>query len=141
VCPASAVERYGHRLSGPLRDRFDLAVEMAAVPWREINTTQSAEATREVRTRVCAARSLQAARQGRLNARLEGYDLQRYCRPADKKGEELLASGVARLGLSVRAVTRVLRVARTIADLEGSDSVAGRHVAEALHFRLPGRMG
>ena len=141
VCPDPVIERYSRRLSGPLRDRFDLAVEMGAVPWREISAAVAGEASEAVRMRVCAARSAQIDRQTTLNGKLEGRQLQRYCRPADKKSEELLARGVSRLGLSVRAVTRVLRVARTVADLDGSVPVTSRHVAEALHFRLPGRMG
>jgi magnesium chelatase family protein len=140
VCPSHAIERYGQRLSGPLRDRFDLAVEMGPVPWRDLTTTATPEASADVRKRVCAARARQIARQGTVNARLEGRSLQRFCRPADKTSEDLLARGVSRLGLSVRAVTRVLRVARTAADLEGSDVVTSAHLAEALHFRLPGPM-
>jgi magnesium chelatase family protein len=141
VCPASIVERYAQRLSGPLRDRFDLAVELAAVPWRDLTSPQPAEPSRQVRTRVCAARTVQIDRQGGLNAKLAGPSLQKHCRPADKKAEDLLAKGVERLALSVRAVTRVQRVARTVADLDGSARVTRAHLAEALHFRLPGRMG
>jgi magnesium chelatase family protein len=141
VCPTPLVERYAQRLSGPLRDRFDLAVELAAVPWRDLSRAQPAESSRQVRTRVCAARAVQIDRQGALNAKLAGPSLQKHCRPADKKAEDLLAKGVDRLALSVRAVTRVQRVARTVADLEGSARVTRAHLAEALHFRLPGRMG
>jgi len=141
VCPTPAVERYAQRLSGPLRDRFDLAVELGAVPWRDISNGQPGETSGPVRARVCAARSVQLDRQGTLNTKLAGSSLQKYCRPADKGAEDLLARGVARLALSVRAVTRVQRVARTVADLAGSGSVTRAHLAEALHFRLPGRMG
>jgi magnesium chelatase family protein len=140
VCPQHAIERYSQRLSGPLRDRFDLAVEMGPVPWRDLTTTAASEASAEVRRRVSVARARQIERQGTLNAKLEGRSLQKFCRPADKIGEELLARGVSRLGLSVRAITRVLRVARTVADLEGTNVVTSAHVAEALHFRLPGPM-
>ena len=83
------------------------------------------------------ARSTQHARQGRLNACLDGRQVQRICGPADKTGEALLGRGVSRLGLSVRGVTRVLRIGRTIADLAGSPVVEAPHLAEALEFRLP----
>jgi magnesium chelatase family protein len=114
---------------------------MGAVPWRELTSATGGEPSDAVRQRVSAARTRQIERQGTLNSKLEGRSLQRFCRPADKTGEDLLGRGASRLGLSVRAITRVLRVARTVADLEPSDVVTSRHLAEALHFRLPGQMG
>ena len=140
-CPQAAVDQYRRRLSGPLQDRFDLSVELQPVPWRDLRRGGDGEATPEVRTRVERARAAQLARQGCLNATLEGRALQRICRLADKPAESLLSRGVARLGLSVRGVARVLRVARTVADLEGNEGLEGRHVAEALHFRLPDGIG
>jgi len=136
-CPPGAVDRYQRRLSGPLQDRFDLSVPLPAVPWRDIRSTTSSESTREVRARVEAARARQLERQQSLNGTLEGRALQRFCRPADNATERLLEQGVVKLGLSVRGVARVLRVARTVADLEGSPPLEVRHVAEALQFRLP----
>jgi len=108
-----------------------------AVPWRDVRGALPVESTRDVRQRVVGARSTQRARQGRLNARLEGREVHRLCGPADKGGEALLGRGVSRLGLSVRGVTRVLRIGRTIADLAGSPVVEAPHLAEALEFRLP----
>jgi len=90
-----------------------------------------------VRARVEAARGRQLERQQSLNGTLEGRALQRCCRLADNAAERLLEQGVVKLGLSVRGVARVLRVARTVADLEGSPPLEARHVAEALQFRLP----
>ena len=136
-CSPGTIERYRHRLSGPLRDRFDLSVEVQAVPWADVRGTLSAESTIDVRRRVVDARSLQQARQGRLNAYLDGRQVQRICAPADKMAEALLGRGVTRLGLSVRGVTRVLRIGRTIADLAGSAAVEAPHLAEALQFRVP----
>jgi magnesium chelatase family protein len=136
-CPPGVIDRYQRRLSGPLQDRFDLSVPLPAVPWHELRRQASSEPTEVVRARVDAARDRQRARQGALNGALEGRALQRICRADDKAGEALLGQGVAKLGLSVRGVTRVLRVARTIADLEGSPPLEARHVAEALQFRLP----
>jgi magnesium chelatase family protein len=136
-CPPPAVERYWRRLSGPLRDRFDLGVELPAVPWRDLQARATGESSAEVRPRVLAARERQLARQQCLNGRLDGRALQRHGRPADSSTEVLLGRAVTRLRLSVRGVSRVLRVARTISDLEGSPGVERRHVAEALQFRLP----
>jgi magnesium chelatase family protein len=136
-CPPSAVDRYRRRLSGPLHDRFDLSVDLPAVPWKELREGVDSEGSAAVRARVEAARSAQIARQGGLNGALEGRALQRFCGPLDKTGERLLGRGVSQLGLSVRGVARVLRVARTIADLAGSPRLDPQHVAEALHFRLP----
>ncbi len=133
-CPISAVERYQRRLSGPLRDRFDLTVDVQPVPWSDLQAA-AAESTAAVRARVVAARSRQLARQGGLNAQLEGGRLRQVCRPNDATGEALLARAVRRLGLSARAVTRVLRVARTIADLAGARRIDAGHLAEALQLR------
>jgi magnesium chelatase family protein len=136
-CSPGTIERYRRRLSGPLKDRFDLTVEVQAVPWGEVRGTLQAEPTRDVRRRVVEARARQQARQGCLNAYLEGRHVERYCGPADKTVEALLGRGVRRLGLSVRGVTRVLRIARTIADLGGHAVVEAPHLAEALAFRIP----
>jgi magnesium chelatase family protein len=136
-CSPGTIERYRRRLSGPLRDRFDLSVEVQAVPWADVRGTLAAESTIDVRRRVVEARSRQNARQGRLNAYLDGRQVQRICAPADKTAEALLGRGVHRLGLSVRGVTRVLRIGRTIADLAGSHAVEAPHLAEALQFRVP----
>jgi magnesium chelatase family protein len=134
-CAPGTIERYQRRLSGPLRDRFDLTVEVQAVPWKDVRATTPNESTRDVRRRVMDARAAQQIRQGCLNGRLDARQVQRICRPADKSVETLLGRGVARLGLSVRGVTRVLRIARTIADLAGSAGVERPHLAEALEFR------
>jgi magnesium chelatase family protein len=137
ACPRSAVSRYEQRLSGPLRDRFDLGLQLPAVPWDDLRRQTEGESTAAVRERVVAARERQLARQRCLNGRLDGRALQKHARPADSSTEGLLARAVSRHGLSVRGVSRVLRVARTIADLEAHPGVLGRHVAEALQFRLP----
>ena len=139
-CPEPLVERYQQRLSGPLRDRFDLTVELQGVPWQELRESGNAEPSASVKQRVEAARARQLGRQSVLNAGLEGRALRQMCRVASADAERVLAQGVTRLGLSVRAVNRVFRVARTIADLDCSNEVHARHLAEALHFRLPGRV-
>jgi magnesium chelatase family protein len=134
-CQLPAIERYRRRLSGPLRDRIDLTVDLAAVPWQDLAREDQAESSASVRARVVAARARQMARQDQSNAQLEGRTLRRLCAISDAAGESLLAAGIARHGLSVRGVARVLRVARTIADLDGADRLTRRHLAEALQFR------
>lgn len=135
-CPAGAMERYQRRLSGPLRDRFDLALDMPAVTWDEMRKSGDGELSRVVRARVVAARNRQFDRQGRLNGSLDGRQRDRHCRPAGAQAEALFGRAVTKFHLSARAAGRVLRVARTIADLEGAGQVETVHLAEALHFRL-----
>ncbi len=136
-CTPLAIERYQRRLSGPLRDRFDLWLEIPALPWADMQPQQSAESSAAVRERVVAARSRQHARQGCTNARLDGAMLQRVCGVEGPDADRLLARGVERFGLSARAVTRVLRVARTLADLGGEPIIRKGHLAEALQLRGP----
>ena len=137
-CPPAIVDRYQRRLSGPLRDRFDIGVEVQAVPWLEMGATERREPTAPVRARVESARRVQLERQGQLNSQLEGRTLRSHV-TLDRTSHKLMGTAVTRLGLSVRGVTRVLRVARTIADLEGNARLQPRHVAEALQFRVPER--
>ncbi len=135
-CSPLAVERYSQRLSGPLRDRFDLAVEIPAVPWSDLRNPVPGESSGEVRLRVALARTRQLTRQGRPNSRLTGRLLDSACRATDRGVDALLGRGIRRFGLSARSVTRIRRVARTIADVEGVEHVETRHVAEALQFRV-----
>ena len=137
TCPPLAVERYQRRLSGPLRDRFDLWLDIPALPWADMQGPCSAESSAAVRERVVAARARQLARQGCTNARLEGTKLQRVCQLEGPEADRLLGRGVERFGLSARAVSRVLRVARTLADLEHDPIIRKGHIAEALQLRGP----
>jgi magnesium chelatase family protein len=135
ACTPATIVRYQQRLSGPLRDRFDLTLNVPATTWADLQDGPVPEGSPPVRARVLAARSRQMARQGCLNSRLEGRGLEAVCAFADTRAEALLRRGMARLHLSARAVSRVLRVARTLADLEGVPRLGAHHLAEALHFR------
>lgn len=138
-CTPTQVAKYRGRLSGPLRDRIDLIVEVPAVPVTAIADGAPGESSETVRARVCAARERQHARHGpegpRTNAALRGRRAAAACRP-DAEGRDLLRRAVEQLGLSARGYDRVLKVARTIADLAGDARVGGGHVAEALQYRL-----
>jgi magnesium chelatase family protein len=129
------VRAYLNRLSGPLLDRIDLHVDVPALPYRELAHAEPGEPTAAVRDRVVAARAHQQARGPRCNARVSSTELRRVA-ILDGPAHALLERAAARLGLSARAITRVRRVARTIADLAGSPAIATTHLAEALQYRV-----
>jgi magnesium chelatase family protein len=133
-CTPDQVARYRARLSGPLLDRIDLSVEVPALGEDELMAPAAGESSAAVRARVIAAQARQTARQGKANARLDAADAERHCRP-DAAGEQLLRQAIGRLNLSARAYHRVLKVARTLADLGGAGGVSAAHVAEAIQFR------
>jgi len=128
--------QYTGKLSGPLRDRIDLAVDVAALPISELGGNAGGETSAKVRVRVLRAREHQR-RRGALNARLDGPRLVDAC-ALDSGGWQLLEKAGTKLGLSARGVNRVRKVARTIADLSGEDAVTWDHIAEALQFRILG---
>ena len=133
-CTPDRIAAYRARISGPLLDRIDLHVEVPRVTTAEISSAERGEPTAVVAARVAAARELQYERQARANTRLEGASVIEFAR-ADAAAMSLLGAAMQRLALSARAYHRVLRVARTIADLAGSALVRAEHVAEAVTLR------
>jgi magnesium chelatase family protein len=133
-CSPMQIARYESRLSGPLRDRMDLAVAVSALPARELSVAPGGEPSALIRARVVEARTRQLARDGGLNARLHGRALRGRTR-LDGAARRLFDAALARLALTARGHDRVLRVARTIADLEQADAIGANHLGEALQFR------
>lgn len=133
-CSAGQIERYQGRISGPLLDRIDLFVDVPRLTRRELRSEARAEGSGEIRVRVVAARKLQISRQGVPNSTLAGRRLREAC-ALGEDAEALLSRAIDRMGLSGRAHDRVLRVARTIADLAGNEAIAVEHLAESLGYR------
>ena len=143
-CPPPVVQRYLARVSGPLLDRIDLHIEVPAVPYRELSDARLGEPSASVRERVCRARERQRARfAGRAglhaNAHLRAREIREFCR-VDAAGDALLRSAIARLGFSARAYHRILKIARTIADLDAAAEIGTPHLAEAIQYRSLDRL-
>jgi len=143
TCSISQIRRYRSRLSGPLLDRIDIHIEVPALKYREMKEKES-EASEDIRERVNAAREIQYQRfQERdyfFNAGMSQKDLAKFA-PVTKEGETLLERVMQSLKLSARAYTRIIKVARTIADLEGVEQILPRHLAEAVQYRSLDREG
>jgi magnesium chelatase family protein len=133
------LERYRSRLSGPLLDRIDLHLEVPSLGVEEVMADRWEETSAAIRVRVLGARAVQQERFRdhagvHCNAHMATREIRRYCAlSAPCKG--LLRGAVESLGLSARAFDRILKVARTLADLDGADTIAERHIAEAIHYR------
>jgi len=138
TCTPQQIQRYRAKISGPLLDRIDIQIEVPAVKYKELSQQFASEDSAAIRTRVNRARQSQLGRfTGRTlfcNAQMTSRDIRKFCQP-EAAGEKLLESAMARLGLSARAYTRILKVARTIADLAGEERVSGAHLAEAIQYR------
>jgi magnesium chelatase family protein len=132
-CTGAIIQRYLSKISGPLLDRIDLHVEVPAVPYKELRANDQGAGSSEMRHRVEAARAIQQQR-GFYNARIPSPQLRKLC-ALDEAGERTLEMAVRKMGLSARAHDRVLKVARTIADLGDSGPVLAKHVAEAVQYR------
>jgi magnesium chelatase family protein len=143
-CEPRLIERYLARVSGPLLDRIDLQLRVPAVDPRDLSGHPAEEPSRSIQARVQEARERQQARFATdsgpfANAHMSAREVRRYCR-LSPAGEELLRSAMSRLGLSARAYNRILKVARTIADLAGADSIETPHLGEAIQYRTLDRL-
>jgi magnesium chelatase family protein len=138
TCEPFAIERYLSRISGPLLDRIDLHIEVPAVPYKDLSCERSGESSATIRERVNHARRRQVERfAGRslfANAHMTPRDIRRFCR-VSQQADALLKTAIARLRLSARAYHRVLKIARTIADLAESAAILPTHVSEAVQYR------
>jgi magnesium chelatase family protein len=138
TCTLQQLQRYRARISGPLLDRLDIQVEVPAVRYKDLADRAAGEPSDAIRQRVEHARQLQLQRFGErpifCNAQMTARDLRRFCSTAPA-AEQLLEQAMSRLLLSARAYTRILKVARTIADLDHADTIAAAHIAEAIQYR------
>lgn len=138
TCKPQAIERYLNKVSGPLLDRMDLHVQVHPVPYRELSSALDGERSAEIRERVLKARKVQLERFAGenifCNAQMQARHINHHC-GLDKASGELLKAAMQRYGLSARTYHRILKVARTIADLAGQERILPAHVAEALHYR------
>ena len=137
-CTPGVIQRYVSKISGPLLDRIDIHIDVPAVKYRELRSEQSAESSEAIRARAERARDLQLERFRKdgiyANAQMSTRLIRRHC-PLDEASEKLLEAAITRMGLSARAHDRILKVARTIADLEGSSAIQSRHIGEAVQYR------
>ncbi|MBE8714000.1 YifB family Mg chelatase-like AAA ATPase [Sphingobacterium hungaricum] len=139
ICGTAVVQRYLSKISGPLLDRIDLHVEVTPVEFNELANSRAAEKSEAIRNRVIQARGIQIERFKNsvdmyCNAQMNSSLLREVCH-IDDRGKELLKNAMERLSLSARAYDRILKVARTIADMEQSENIQNSHLAEAIHFR------
>jgi magnesium chelatase family protein len=139
VCPPPQVQRYLSKVSGPLMDRIDLHIEVTPVPFEELNRKADAEPSDSVRERVIEAREIQRERFARwpgvyCNAQMNSRLVRSFCE-LDEQCQSLMKLAISRLGLSARAYDRILKTARTVADLSSSESIRPEHVSEAIQYR------
>jgi magnesium chelatase family protein len=145
TCPPGAVQKYLNKISGPLLDRIDLHVEVTPVPFSELSSVKTQENSASIRDRVIKAREIQAERYKNnpgiySNAQISSKMLKEIC-VIDKVGQNLLKAAMEKLNLSARAYDRILKVARTIADLDGDENIKPEHLAEAIQYRSLDREG
>jgi magnesium chelatase family protein len=137
-CSYHQIHRYRSKISGPLLDRIDIHVEVPSVPYKDLMSEEHAETSRDIRNRVSSARSIQKDRFNNAhihsNAQMANRHIKKFCVIDDKSGR-ILESAVEKLGLSARAYNRILKIARTIADLHQIPDIQSNHISEAIQFR------
>jgi magnesium chelatase family protein len=137
-CTPSQIHHYFSRVSGPLLDRIDIHVEVPPLKYQEMTRGQTGDSSAAIAERVRAARAVQTERFGKYkifcNAHMTSRHLRKFC-GLEGRAEQLLESAMEKLGFSARAHDRILKVARTIADLSGSQGIAAEHIAEAIQYR------
>lgn len=133
-CSAEQIQRYRARISGPLMDRIDMHLQVPHIPLEQLQQTQSGESSSEVRERVIRSHRLQQTRQGCSNAHLKHQQIHEYC-DISEQNRQFLHQAINKLGLSARAYHRILKLARTIADLAGSELIHSSHINEAINYR------
>ena len=138
TCTPTQVNRYRSRISGPLLDRIDIQVEVSNVDYEDLSSTENSETSAEIKKRVNKTRKLQLERYKDYNiysnSQLDAGMLKKFC-PLGEEENAILRAAFDNLGLSARAHSRILKVARTIADLEGSENIKSEHIAEAIQYR------
>jgi magnesium chelatase family protein len=139
------MQRYLSKISGPLLDRIDIHIEVTPVPFEKLSEDHKAESSVEIRKRVTAAREIQTKRfedsdKVHYNAQMNTKQIRKHCK-LDEGSMQLLKVAMERLNLSTRAYDRILKVARTIADLEASENINGSHISEAIQYRSLDREG
>jgi magnesium chelatase family protein len=139
TCSPQQIQKYMSRISGPLLDRIDIHVEVPALSYEELSRKAPGQDSSVMRAEVKKARSLQLERYKRekrvfCNAHMESRHIRKYC-DLDQESQSLLKNAIEKLGLSARAYDRILKVSRTIADLDNSEGIKGQHVAEAIQYR------
>lgn len=133
-CTPDQVARYRGKISGPLLDRIDIQIDVPSLPQEQLLASADGEKSAAIQARVTSARERQLARQGKPNNLLGTKEIERFCK-ADSAGETMLKQAISRLNLSARAFHRVLKVARTVADLAGNENIAAAQIAEAIQYR------
>lgn len=138
TCTPQIISKYMGKISGPLLDRIDIQIEVTPVKYKKLDSTENIETSKEIKQRVNKARKIQQDRYKEekiySNSQLTPKLIEKYCK-LDEGGRKILQAAFEKLGLSARAYGRILKVARTIADLEASENIEQRHIAEAIQYR------
>lgn len=139
TCTPGQIHRYRHRVSGPLLDRIDIHIEVPAVPYKDLSNEHSGEKSEDIRKRVIAARNIQLERFKNdrkiySNGQMKTRHIKKYCK-LQPDAQTILDSAIQKFCLSARAYTRILKLSRTIADLDASEDIQSHHISEAIQYR------